>query len=164
MERYRIVEGVGLYYVTFSVVEWLPVFIDETACKIITDSLNFCIQKKHLGVNAYVIMPTHLHAILFDVEFNPERLKHTLDDMRKFTGRQLLDHAAVHCQSHLQQNSKAMLVKIQRAVFGNRHNMRWGLLHMGFGNRKWITSMTIRVARDWCSVLKTGGFLRRGFG
>jgi len=96
MERYQIVEGVGLYYVTFSVVEWLPGFIDESACKIITESLNFCIQKKHLGVNAYVIMPTHLHARVFDVEFQAERLKTTLDDMRKFTGRQLLDYAAGH--------------------------------------------------------------------
>lgn len=41
MERYRIVAEVGLYYVTFTVVEWLPVFIDEAACKIITDSVNF---------------------------------------------------------------------------------------------------------------------------
>ena len=31
MERYRIVADVGVYYVTFTVVEWLPVFIDETA-------------------------------------------------------------------------------------------------------------------------------------
>src|SRR5215207_9393012 len=96
MERYRIVKDVGLYYVTFSVVEWLPVFIDESACKIITDSLNFCIRSKYLGVNAYVIMPTHLHAILFDKEFHSERLKHTLDDMRKFTGRQLLAHSIQH--------------------------------------------------------------------
>jgi hypothetical protein len=29
----RIVEDVGLYYLTFSVVEWLPVFIRETAYK-----------------------------------------------------------------------------------------------------------------------------------
>ncbi len=78
MERYRIVEGVGLYYVTFTVVEWLPVFLEENACKIITDSLNFCIKNKCLRVNAYVIMPTHLHATVFDVEFNGERLKHTL--------------------------------------------------------------------------------------
>ena len=73
MERYRIVHEVGLYYVTFTVVEWLAVFIDESACKIVTDSLNFCINNKSLGVNAYVIMPTHLHAILFDVEFHAER-------------------------------------------------------------------------------------------
>src|SRR5215216_3080248 len=96
MEYYRIVEGVGLYYVTFTVIEWLPVFIDADACKVITDSLNFCIKNKFLRVNAYVIMPTHLHAILFDIEFNSERLKDGLDDMRKFTGRQLLDYAAHH--------------------------------------------------------------------
>ena len=96
MEHYRIVEGVGLYYVTFTVIDWLPVFIDETACKIVTHSLNFCIQNKSLRVNAYVIMPTHLHAILFDTDFNPQRLKSTLDDMRKFTGRKLLDHATNH--------------------------------------------------------------------
>jgi len=96
MERYRIVEDVGLYYVTFTVVEWLPVFINETACTIVTDSLNFCIRHKYLKVNAYVIMPTHLHAVLFDVDFNSERLKHTLDDMRKFTGRQMLDYSAQH--------------------------------------------------------------------
>jgi hypothetical protein len=34
MERYRsIVEDVGLYYVTFTVVEWLPVFLDERLVK-----------------------------------------------------------------------------------------------------------------------------------
>jgi REP element-mobilizing transposase RayT len=96
MERYRIVEDVGLYFVTFSVVDWLPVFTHETACKVITDSMNFCIQQKCLRINAYVIMPTHLHAILFDVEFDSNRLKHTLDDLRKFTGRQLWDYSAQH--------------------------------------------------------------------
>ncbi|MCE9646906.1 MAG: hypothetical protein K8S20_12975 [Chloroflexi bacterium] len=96
MERYRIVQDVGLYYVTFTVVEWLPVFVEEAACKIITDSFNHCIKNKHLAVNAYVIMPTHLHALLFDADFDSERLKHTLDDLRKFTGRQLLDHCAAH--------------------------------------------------------------------
>lgn len=96
MERYRIVKDVGVYYVTFTVVEWLPVFTSEATCKIITDSLNFCIKNKYLGVNAYVIMPTHLHSILFDKEFDSDRLKHILDDMRKFTGRQLLDYSARH--------------------------------------------------------------------
>jgi REP element-mobilizing transposase RayT len=91
MEKYRIHSDVGVYFVTFTVVEWLPVFVDEASCKIIVDSLNFCHEKKFLRINAYVIMPTHLHAILFDAEFDSVRLKHTLDDFRKFTGRQLLD-------------------------------------------------------------------------
>lgn len=96
MERYRIVKDVGVYYVTFTVVEWLPVFISESACKIIVDSLNYCIKIKNLRVNAYVIMPTHFHSILLDQDFDSDRLTHTLDDLRKFTGRQLLDYSAQH--------------------------------------------------------------------
>ncbi len=42
MERYRIVEGAAVYFVTFSVVDWLPIFISEEPCRIITDSLRFC--------------------------------------------------------------------------------------------------------------------------
>ena len=96
MEKYRISEDAGVYFVTFTVVEWLPVFIDEASCKIITDSLNFCHENKHLRTNAYVIMPSHLHAIVFDVEFDSSRLKHTLDDFRKYTGRHLADFCARH--------------------------------------------------------------------
>lgn len=49
MERYRIVKDVGVYYVTFTVVEWLPVFISESACKIIVDSLNTVSKLKTCG-------------------------------------------------------------------------------------------------------------------
>jgi len=65
MERYRIFSDGSVYFVTLTVVDWLPVFISQESCRIITDSLNFCHEHKGLRVNAYVIMPTHLHAILF---------------------------------------------------------------------------------------------------
>lgn len=58
------------YRITKDIVEWLPVLTNEIACKIITDSLNFSIANKWLGVNAYVIMLNHLHAILFDKDFD----------------------------------------------------------------------------------------------
>jgi REP element-mobilizing transposase RayT len=89
MTRYRIVQEHTLYFVTFSVVEWLPIFIDEEPCNIVTSSFNYCHDHKHLRTNAYVIMPTHLHAILFDEDFDSERLNRTLADMRKYTGQQL---------------------------------------------------------------------------
>ena len=38
-------------------------------------------------------MPTHLHLIVFDGDFDPERLERTLADFRKFTGRQLSDYS-----------------------------------------------------------------------
>ena len=136
MERYRIVADVGLYYITFTITEWLPVFITEAACKIVTDSLNFCLQKKYLAVNTFVIMPTHVHAILFDVEFNSERLKHTLDDMRKFTGRQLLDYSA-------QNLPKLFTEAFQKNAGQDRERRFWqptqhplGIFSEGFWNQK----------------------------
>ena len=94
MERYRVFSDGSLYFVTFTVVDWLPVFVSESSCRIITDSLNFCHEHKGLRVNAYVIMPTHFHAILFRETFDPDALKASLTDFRKFTARSLIDHCA----------------------------------------------------------------------
>jgi len=123
MERYRIVADVGLYYVTFTVTEWLPVFIEETACKIVTDSLNFCIQKKRLGVNAYVIMPTHVHAILFDAEFNSERLKHT---RMTCANLRVVDCWIIQpsiCQDHFLKHFTRRPGRTETGGFGNQPNI-----------------------------------------
>ena len=93
-ERYRITDDAHVYFVTYSIVEWLPVFISETACRIVTDSLKFCYEKKHLRTNAFVIMPTHMHAIVFDANFDNVRLQRSLTDFRKFTGRSLSDYCS----------------------------------------------------------------------
>ena len=96
MERYRIHPDAAVYYLTYSVVDWLPVFISEKTCGIVADSLSFCHRNKHLRVNAFVIMPTHMHLIAFDADFDSVRLSQTLTDFRKFTGRQLSDCCGTH--------------------------------------------------------------------
>jgi REP element-mobilizing transposase RayT len=68
--------------------------MSESACRIVTDSLNFCREHKGLQVNAYVSMPTHLHGIVFLRQFEPAALKSTLTDLRKFTGRRLIEYCA----------------------------------------------------------------------
>ena len=77
MERYRIQSEAAVYFLTYSVVEWLPVFIREATCKVVTESLTFCHHQKRLRINAFVIMPTHLHLIVFDGDFDSDRLVRT---------------------------------------------------------------------------------------
>jgi REP element-mobilizing transposase RayT len=96
MERYRITPDSAVYYITYSVIDWLPVFVSESACRLVTDSLSFCHTNKGLRINAYVIMPTHLHAIVFDKNYDAGQLERTLTDFRKFTGRSLSDYCAKH--------------------------------------------------------------------
>jgi len=92
MEAYRIEEGHAVYFMTFTVVEWLPVFVSAETCQIVAGSLNFCRSEMSLRINAYVIMPTHLHAILFDADFDAQRLAQTIISLRKYTGRKLCDY------------------------------------------------------------------------
>ena len=92
MERYRITPDAAVYYMTYSIVEWLPVFTSEVPCHFITESLNYCHQHKGLRINTFVIMPTHLHAIVFSSDFRSEPLAAALTEFRKFTGRQLSDY------------------------------------------------------------------------
>jgi REP element-mobilizing transposase RayT len=94
MERYRFHSDGALFYVTFSVVDWLPIFVSDAACKIVTESLNFCHRQKGLRINAYVIRPTHLHAILFLADFQAKALEQVVTDFRKFSGRRLADFCA----------------------------------------------------------------------
>ena len=132
MERYRIDPEVGVYFVTFTVVEWLPVFIDENACKIITDSLNFCHEKKSLRINAYVIMTNHLHAIVFDAKFDSTRLKHTLDDFRKITGGNFWILVRNIAPPLFRKNSANMQARTASGDFGSLRNTRRGSHRISF--------------------------------
>ncbi|HLJ09831.1 MAG TPA: hypothetical protein VKU82_01510 [Planctomycetaceae bacterium] len=96
MERYRISEGASVYFVTFSIVDWLPIFVSDEPCRIVAGSLKYCHEHKGLRVNAYVIMPTHIHMIAFDADFDSARLSAALTDFRKFTGRSLADYCDAH--------------------------------------------------------------------
>ena len=118
MERYRIGPDAAVYYVTYSVVEWLPVIVTEATFQIVAESLKFCHRQKHLRIQAYVIMPTHLHMIVFDVDYDQERLGRTLTDFRKFTGRQLSDY----CMDHF---PRCFAKTLQEQASGDRERRFW---------------------------------------
>jgi putative transposase len=97
VETYKISEEASLYYLTFSILEWMPVFVSEAPCLIVTESLNTCHRDKGLRINAFAVMPTHLHLIVFDADFDSNRLKATLTSFRKYTGQRLI----AHCRDHM---------------------------------------------------------------
>ncbi len=136
MDRFRLVDGVYVYFVTFTIIDWLPVFNNPEAAQILLDSLNFCIKEKGLRINAYVIMPNHMHMIVFDKNFENQRLRRTLSDFRKFTGRKLADYFD-------QNSSDYMGQAIRRTVLKDRERQIWqpgwhaeGLLSEHFWEQK----------------------------
>ena len=89
MDRYLFTEGISTYFCTFTVVDWLPLFVKPTFTDIISESLFFCSENKGLKIHGYVIMPNHIHAIFSDDTNDNQRLHKTISEFRSFTGHKL---------------------------------------------------------------------------
>jgi REP element-mobilizing transposase RayT len=73
------------YFVTWTIVEWLPIFAEDSYRKIILDSLEYLRTNKNTQLNAFVVMSTHAHAILWpDHGVN---LSDVMRDFKRFTSR-----------------------------------------------------------------------------
>jgi putative transposase len=79
----------GLYFLTFTVVDWIDVFTRPQYKQIIVDSLKHCQAHKGLLIHAYVIMTNHIHLIVSRKSEAPS-LSDIIRDFKKFTARQLL--------------------------------------------------------------------------
>lgn len=84
--RYRIVENEYPYFMTCTIVGWLPVFTRPEAVEIIYDSWRFLQRERGFMLFAYVILENHLHLIA-----NSPDLSATMQRFKSFTARRLVD-------------------------------------------------------------------------
>ncbi len=74
------------YFITMTIVNWLPVFTDPACCDIVLSSLAYLREHRGLAIHAYVIMPTHIHAIVRALTGD---LSGIIRDFKKFTSRSI---------------------------------------------------------------------------
>jgi REP element-mobilizing transposase RayT len=79
------------YFVTCTVVEWAPIFARATYRQIVLDSLAYLREHKQTQLNAFVVMSTHLHLVLWpDMDAS---LSDVLRDFKRFTSRAISKEA-----------------------------------------------------------------------
>jgi len=76
-----------MYFITTSAIKHLPIFSIDTIPEIILDNLEFYRKKYGFKLHAYVIMPTHIHLLLWV----PENISISdiLRDFKKYTSVQI---------------------------------------------------------------------------
>jgi len=84
--RYKPIEGYGPYFVTSTVVEWIPVFTSAAYSSVVIDSLLFCREHKGLMLHAYVIMDTHIHLII-----SAPDIASFMRDFKSYTGKRIIE-------------------------------------------------------------------------
>jgi len=76
-----------LRFVTTTCNNWLPVLGDQQSMKIVSESLNFVSAKYKADILGYVLMPNHIHLLLFLGK--PDTLSSFMRDFKKFTSTML---------------------------------------------------------------------------
>src|SRR5690348_7838225 len=99
------------YFVTWTLVEWLPLFQQIIYREIILDSLNYLRTNKETQLNAFVIMSTHLHAILWPNE--GISLSDVTRDFKRFTSKEISKVAK-------QEDAKEYISAFEKARKDNR--------------------------------------------
>jgi len=84
--RYRIYETEYPYFMTGTIVGWLPVFTRPEAANIVLDSWRYLQRERQFKLFGYVILENHLHLIASAPEL-PKAIK----NFKSFTARQIID-------------------------------------------------------------------------
>src|ERR1044071_9558722 len=79
------------YFVTWTIVDWLHVFSEESYRQIALDSLAYIRSHKNTELNAFVVMPSHIHAILWPNDGT--NLSDVIRDFKRFTSWKISSQA-----------------------------------------------------------------------
>jgi REP element-mobilizing transposase RayT len=84
--RYRIFETEYPYFLTCTIVAWLPVFSHPRFAEIVFDSWRFLQLERNVDIFGYVILENHLHWIAAAQDLSKQ-----VSRFKSFTARQILD-------------------------------------------------------------------------
>ena len=84
---YKIYDQHSMYFVTFTVHQWVDVFTRKQYVEIVLESLRFCQKEKGLKIFAWVVMSNHVHLI---VRSDENKLSDIFRDFKKFTSTKIV--------------------------------------------------------------------------
>ncbi len=116
--KYKIRDNEQAYFVTFTVINWIDVFIRNEYRELFIESLKYCQQHKGLQIYAWCLMTSHAHLIISSNSEMP--LSGIIRDTKSYTSR------------HIRK-----LIEDKEAVGESRRDWMYGMTkHAGIQNGK----------------------------
>jgi len=82
---YKVYEKEGVYFITSTIIEWIPVFTSKVYFDILVSSLNHCVKHKELHIFSWVILDNHFHLVC-----HAPKLSKTIQSMKRHTANQII--------------------------------------------------------------------------
>ena len=87
-EKYKVSNQDSLYFVTFSVVQWIDLFTRPVYKDILVDNLKYCQKHKGLEIYAWCIMTNHIHLIVG--RYGTNEVQDIIRDYKKYASVKLV--------------------------------------------------------------------------
>ena len=91
--RYKIYPDSGIYFITSTVRDWVPIIINEAIFKIILESFKYCQKEKDLMIFGFVIMINHFHMIIGMDQ--SDKIPGVIRDLKRHTSQEI---SKVYCE------------------------------------------------------------------
>ena len=114
--KYKIHDQKEFYFVTFTCLNWIDVFIRDSYREIFVGSVKHCQDKKGLLVGAWVIMTSHVHMIIGTQSKNIEDI---IRDLKSFTSRHIRKEIE---QANYESRKEWMMRQFLHAGINNPNN------------------------------------------
>lgn len=119
--KYKIKDLDKLYFITYSVVGWIDLFIRYEYRQILLDSWTYCRKNKGLEIYGWCIMTSHVHMIVGSGKGN---LPDIVRDMKRHTSEML--HKAIKSNPG-ESRREWMLFYMEQAGIRNSNNLSFQL-------------------------------------
>lgn len=126
--RYKIYETEYPYFITSSIVDGIPLFVNPEIAQFILEALKFLQKSRDVELYAYVIMENHIHFIANDQDL-PQKLK----NFKSFTARQIIDFLK-------KRNYHRLLRLIKRAKLKHKNRSLYQIWQEGFHPKQITTA------------------------
>jgi REP element-mobilizing transposase RayT len=120
-KKYKFNDNSKLYFVSFSVTNWIDLFIRNEYREILLDSIRYCQKEKELELYGWCIMTSHVHLI---IGTRGNALSNIMRDLKRHTSEEL--HKAIKKNS-TESRREWMLWMMERAANKNSNSAKFQL-------------------------------------
>jgi putative transposase len=83
--RYKVYNNEAAYFITSTIVDWVPIFTSEKYYDVITEAFRYSQSKKNLKLYAYVFLDNHFHIIA-----SGENLSDVMKSVKSFSAKLII--------------------------------------------------------------------------
>ncbi|MFO7889359.1 MAG: transposase [bacterium] len=98
---YKIYDKQGVYFITSTIIQWIPLFTSKKYFDILISSIKYCQKHKNLEIYVYVILDNHVHMICHGLE-----LSKTIQSIKRHTAKFII--------KQLEQDNKTWILNLLR--------------------------------------------------